>query len=120
MRRSAGPYAIESLPTCLPGWEIGENGTYQLVVLVEKALDKQETVLGVLLGIEGAFNNTCYNTNCGARVRHGSDYTIVGGLGPPWKAAFLWRPSIDFPCELRYPGPAHMEVCCHRFYGAWW
>jgi hypothetical protein len=50
---------------------------YQLVMRVEKALDQQETALGVFLGIEGAFNNTCYNTMCDALVRHGSDYTIV-------------------------------------------
>jgi hypothetical protein len=50
---------------------------YQLVIQVEKALDQQQTALGVFLDIEGAFNNTCYNTMCDALVRHGSDYTIV-------------------------------------------
>ena len=50
---------------------------YQLVIRVQKALDQQETALGVFLDIEGAFNNTCYNTMCDALVRHGSDYTIV-------------------------------------------
>jgi hypothetical protein len=33
--------------------------------------------LGVFLDIEGAFNNTCYDTMCDALVRHGSEYTIV-------------------------------------------
>ena len=33
--------------------------------------------MGVFLDIEGAFNNTCYNTMCDALIRHGSDYTIV-------------------------------------------
>jgi hypothetical protein len=35
-----------------------ETALHQLVVRVEKALDQQETALGVFLDIEGAFNNT--------------------------------------------------------------
>jgi len=54
-----------------------ETALHQLAVLVEKALDQQETALGVLLDIEGAFNNTCYDTMCDALVKHGSEYTIV-------------------------------------------
>ena len=30
-----------------------------------------------MLDIEGAFNNTCYDTMCDALDRHGSEYTIV-------------------------------------------
>jgi len=33
--------------------------------------------LEVVLDIEGAFNNTCYDAMCDALVRHGSEYTIV-------------------------------------------
>jgi hypothetical protein len=51
--------------------------THQLVVRVVKALDQQEIALGTFLGIEGAFNNTCYDTMCDALVRHGSEYTIM-------------------------------------------
>jgi hypothetical protein len=54
-----------------------ETALHQLVVRVEKALDHQETDLGVFLDIEGAFNHTCYDTICDALVRHGSEYTIV-------------------------------------------
>jgi hypothetical protein len=36
-----------------------ETALYQFVVRVEKALDQQETSLGVFLDIEGAFNNIC-------------------------------------------------------------
>jgi len=54
-----------------------ETALYQLVVWVEKALDKQEIVLGAFLDIEGAFNNTCYDTMCDALVRHGSEHTIM-------------------------------------------
>ena len=54
-----------------------EIALYQLTVQAEKALDQQETALGVFLDTEGAFNNTCYDTTCDALVRHGSDYSIV-------------------------------------------
>jgi hypothetical protein len=33
--------------------------------------------LGVFLDIEGAFNNTRYDTMCDALIKHGSEYTIV-------------------------------------------
>jgi len=39
-----------------------ETALHQLSVQIEKALDQQETALGFFLYIEGAFNNTCYNT----------------------------------------------------------
>ena len=53
-----------------------ETALHPLVVRIE-VLDQQETVLGVFLDTEGAFNNTCYDTACDALVRHGSDYTII-------------------------------------------
>jgi len=53
------------------------NRWKRLFVRVEKALDLQETALGVFLDTEGAFNNTCYDTICDVLVRHGSEYTIV-------------------------------------------
>ena len=49
------------------------NGPHQLVVWVEKALDQQETALGVFLGKEGAFNNTSYDSRCVALAKHGVD-----------------------------------------------
>lgn len=54
-----------------------EKANHQLVIRVEKALDQQETALGVFLDIEGTFYITCYDRMCDALVRHGSDYTIV-------------------------------------------
>jgi hypothetical protein len=54
-----------------------ETALHQLIVRVEKVLDQQEIALGAFLDIEGAFNNTCYNTMCDALVRHGSKHTIV-------------------------------------------
>jgi hypothetical protein len=54
-----------------------ETALHQLVVRVEMALDGQEIALGAFLDIEGAFNNTCYDTICDALLRHGSEYTIV-------------------------------------------
>jgi len=50
---------------------------HQLVVQVEKALDQQEIALGVFLDIEGAFDNTSYDSMCSALARHGVDHTIV-------------------------------------------
>jgi len=54
-----------------------ETALHQLVVQVEKALDQQEIALGIFLDIEGAFNNTSYDSMCAALVRHGVDHTIV-------------------------------------------
>jgi hypothetical protein len=47
---------------------------HQLIAEVEKALDQQEMALGAFLDIEGAFNNTCYDTMCDALVRHGCEH----------------------------------------------
>ena len=66
-----------------------ETVLHQLTVWVDKALDQQETALGVFIDIEGAFNNTCYNTMCDALVGHGIT-PLYGGLGPSWRAALLW------------------------------
>ena len=39
-----------------------ETALHQLIVQVEKALDQQEIALGVLLDIEGAFDNTSHDS----------------------------------------------------------
>jgi hypothetical protein len=54
-----------------------ETALHQLVVRVEKAVDQQEVALGVFLDIEGAFNNTSFDTMCMALARHGVGRTIV-------------------------------------------
>lgn len=61
-----------------------ETALHQLVVRVEKALDQQEIALRVFLDIEGAFDNTSYDSMCSALTRHGVDQTIV-----PWIRATL-------------------------------
>ena len=58
-----------------------ETAFHQLVVRVEKALDQQEIALGVFLDIEGAFDNTSYDSMCSALARHGVDHTIVRWIG---------------------------------------
>jgi len=73
-----------------------EMALHQLVVWDEKAHDQQETALGVFLETEGTLSNTCYFTMYDAVVRHGITL-LYSGLGPPWKATLLWRPSMDFP-----------------------
>jgi hypothetical protein len=50
---------------------------HQLVVRVEKALDKREIAFGIFLDIEGAFNSTSYDSKCAALARHGVDHTIT-------------------------------------------
>jgi len=54
-----------------------ETALHQLVVWVEKALDQQETALGVFLDTEGAFSNTSCGSMCAALVRYRVGYTIV-------------------------------------------
>jgi len=54
-----------------------ETALHQLVVWVEKALDQQETALGVFLDIEGAFNNTSYDSKCDDLFKHGVNYIII-------------------------------------------
>jgi hypothetical protein len=47
------------------------------VVRDEKALVQKETAVGVFLDIEGAFNNTSYESMCAALAKRGVDYTII-------------------------------------------
>jgi hypothetical protein len=54
-----------------------KTALYQLVVWVAKAFHQQEITLGIFLDIEGAFNNTSYDSMCAALAKHGVDYTIV-------------------------------------------
>jgi hypothetical protein len=54
-----------------------ETALHQLVVWIERALDQQEVALGVFLDIEGAFNNTSYDTLCTVLARHGVGHTFV-------------------------------------------
>jgi hypothetical protein len=66
-----------------------ETALHQLVVQDEKDLDQQEAALGVFLDIEGAFNNTSYDTMCMALARHGVDHTIVRWVKATWKVGGL-------------------------------
>jgi hypothetical protein len=52
-----------------------ETALHQLLVRIE-VLDQRETALEVFLDIEGAFNNTSYDSICAALVRHGVSPTI--------------------------------------------
>jgi len=54
-----------------------ETALHQLVVQAEKALDQQEITLGIFLDIEGASDNTSYDSMYSALARHGVDNTIV-------------------------------------------
>jgi hypothetical protein len=54
-----------------------ETAPHQLMVWVEKAHDQQETVLGVFLDLEGAFNSTSYDSMYVALAKHGVDHTNI-------------------------------------------
>ena len=86
MERSADRYRRDEALALVPlhpnkhAYWVGksvEMALHQLVLKVEKALDHQETALGVFVDTEGTFNNTCYDTMCDALISHGSDYTTV-------------------------------------------
>jgi hypothetical protein len=62
------------------------------MVWVEKALDQQETALGVYLDIEEVFNNTSYDSKCGALFKHGVDYTIVRWIGATLEGCLVAAP----------------------------
>jgi hypothetical protein len=66
-----------------------EMALHQLVVQVEKALDQQETALGVFLDIEGAFiipgMMPCVTCLSSMVV----NTPLCSGLAPPWRAAWL-------------------------------
>jgi len=54
-----------------------ETALHHLVVRAEKALDQQDIALGIFLDVEGAFDNTSYDSTCLALTRHGVDHTIL-------------------------------------------
>jgi hypothetical protein len=75
-----------------------ETALHQLVVRIERASDQQEmVVLGVFLDIEGAFDNTSYDTLCTALDRHGVGHTFVwwirATLEGRWATATLGNSS---------------------------
>jgi hypothetical protein len=54
-----------------------EMALHQLVVRVDRVLEQQDIALGVFIHIEGAFNNTSYDSITAALDRHGVSPTIV-------------------------------------------
>jgi hypothetical protein len=54
-----------------------DTALHQLVVRVEKETDQQEKALDVFLDIEGAFNNTSYDSIRAASAKHVVNYTVV-------------------------------------------
>jgi len=79
---------------------------HRLTVQVDRALDHQETALGVFLVIEGAFNNTGYDTMCDALISHGSNYTTVRWIRATLEGRVIVANLNRFSMRLRYPGAA--------------
>jgi hypothetical protein len=104
------------------GYQAGKlvEMAHLLVAWVEKALDQQEIALGAFLGIEGAFNNTCYETMCDALVRHGTEYTIVRWIRATLEGRVIVAAFNEISVRFDKPGVALRKLCCHHFYGAWW
>ena len=75
-----------------------ETTFHRLVIRFEKVFDRQETALGVPIGIEGAFNNTCYDNMCDVLSDVGVIIALCGGLGPPCRVQSLRE---DFHKRLR-------------------
>jgi hypothetical protein len=63
-----------------------------------------KTALGVFLDIEGAFNNTCYDTMCDALVKHGSKYAIVWWI----------RATLEGRVAVMAPGGSPIRVAITR------
>jgi len=92
-----------------------ETALHQLVVWVEKAHDQQETALGVFLDIEGAFNNTSYDSMCVALARHGVNHTNIRWIRATLEGRLATATLGGFS---RSAEDAHREVSCHHSYGA--
>lgn len=54
-----------------------ETALHQLVVKIEKALDNKMFALGIFMDIEGAFDNTSYNSIKKAAQTHGIDTNLT-------------------------------------------
>jgi len=59
-----------------------ETACHRVVVRVGKVLDRRETALCVLLRIEEAFNNTCYDNMCDVLSDMGVIIALCVGIGP--------------------------------------
>jgi len=72
-----------------------ETALHQPMVRVEKALDQQETAFRVFLEREGHLTipamTPCVTLWSGMVV----NTPLCSGLGAPWRAAWLWRPSTE-------------------------
>ena len=97
-----------------------ETALHQLVVRVEKALDQRAIGLGAFVNLEGAFNNTCYDTMCDALVRHDSEYTIVRWIRATMKGRMAVATFNDITLRFAISRGALREVCCVHSCGAWW
>lgn len=80
--------------------------------------------LCVFLDVEGALNNTSYESMVLLFLNTGFITPLYGGLELPWRAAWLRRLSVGFPTRLQYlvlpSGRCDvvdpMTPCCWWFY----
>jgi hypothetical protein len=78
-------------------YQAGKSVKTALEMRIERALDQQDLALGFFLDIEGAYNNTSYDTLCTALARHGVGHTFVmwirATLEGRWATATLGNSS---------------------------
>jgi hypothetical protein len=97
-----------------------ETALHQLVVRVEKALDQQVISFGAFLDIEGAFNNTCYDTMCDAVVKTWErEHHCSVDSGHPGGPRGFCDPQWNFR-EARDIQGLPSGRCTVLFSGAWW
>jgi hypothetical protein len=94
-----------------------ETALHQLVVRLEKALDRQEIALGVFLAIDWAFNNNSY-VSMRAALTKPESITPHDVLELPWRAGWPHRFLVDFPGTSECLEADNKEMFCHLSYGA--
>ena len=81
-------------------------------------LRRQEIALGVFLDIEGAFNNTSYNSLCKALAKHGVDHTIIRSITATLEGQVATATLGGFSRSIECLEAAHREGSCLLSYGA--
>jgi hypothetical protein len=97
-----------------------ETALHQLVVRVDRVLEQQDIALGVFLDIEGAFNNTSYDSITAALDKHGVSPTNVRWIRATLEGRRTTATQEESPGVLRWPVVVHKVAYYHPYYGAWW
>jgi len=98
-----------------------ETAFHQLMVRAEKALDQQEIALGVFLDIEGAFDNTPYDSMCSPFTTHGVDQTNERWIRATLDGRLATAALGDVSRSVAVTRGCPQGEFYHTYYGAlWW